>query len=125
LGGKNVFFQGSTKSNGFKRVLDYQLLFKDLESGLVGHYSVSLSDWISFVADTKMRKTTSGMKIFRPTFVFTRRTSNMPDERPVAPRVNPHYQSPVGWIPLVSTINITVFRGARVRWTTPRGTVTP
>jgi hypothetical protein len=38
-------------------------------------------NWISFVADTKMRKTTSGAKIFRPTFVFTRRKSDMPDER--------------------------------------------
>jgi hypothetical protein len=31
LGGKNVFFQGSTNRNGFKRVLDYRLLFKDLD----------------------------------------------------------------------------------------------
>jgi hypothetical protein len=37
LGGKNVFFQGSTNGNGFKKGLDYQLLFKDLESGLVGY----------------------------------------------------------------------------------------
>jgi hypothetical protein len=43
LGGKNVFFQGSTNGNGFSRVSDYQLFFKDLESGLVGHYLVSLS----------------------------------------------------------------------------------
>ena len=43
MGGKNVFFQGSTNGNGFSRVSDYQLFFKDLESGLVGHYLVSLS----------------------------------------------------------------------------------
>jgi hypothetical protein len=34
---KILFFQGSTNRNGFKGVLDYLLLFKDLESGLVGH----------------------------------------------------------------------------------------
>jgi hypothetical protein len=109
LGGKNVFFQGSTNRNGFRRGLDYQLFFKDLESGLVGHYLVSLSEWISFVADTKMRKTTSGVKIFRPTFVFPRRTSKMPDERQAGRlKVPDDRQSPVGWIALVSTISITV-----------------
>ena len=37
-------------------------------------------NWISFVADTKMRKTTSEVKIFRPTIVFARRKSKIPDE---------------------------------------------
>ena len=34
-------------------------------------------------------------------------------------------QSPVGCTPAGSTIRITVFSGARVRWTTPWGTVKP
>jgi hypothetical protein len=62
--------------------MDYYLLFKDLESGLVGQFfGFTFGTWISFVADTKMRKTTSGMKLFRPTTVFTLPKSKIPDER--------------------------------------------
>jgi hypothetical protein len=104
LGGKNVFFQGSTNGTVLKGV-GLLIVFQRFGSDKLDINWFHFRNWISFVADTKMRKTTSGAKIFRPTIVFTRRKSKIHDER----------QSPVGWISLVSTINITVFCGARVR----------
>jgi hypothetical protein len=33
--------------------------------------------WIALVADTKMKKTTPGMKFFRRTFIFARRKEHL------------------------------------------------
>jgi hypothetical protein len=80
LGGKNVFFQGSTNGTvlkGFGLLIVFQRFGSDKLDINWFHFR----NWISFVADTKMRKTTSGTKIFRPTIVFARRKSKIPDER--------------------------------------------
>jgi hypothetical protein len=80
LGGKNVFFQGSTNGTVLKGV-GLLIVFQRFGLDKLDISWFHFRNWISFVADTKMRKTTSEAKIFRPTIVFTRRKSKIPDER--------------------------------------------
>jgi regulation of enolase protein 1 (concanavalin A-like superfamily) len=58
------------------------LVFKDFGSGFpfLDSFGRSGLDWISFVADTKMEKSTPREKLFRLTFPFTRRKKIIPDE---------------------------------------------
>jgi len=65
----------------FVGFLDYSLVFKGLGSWFFsGWIRLFLRIWISFVADTKMKKTPAGMKLFRLTFILARRKADMPDE---------------------------------------------